>query len=497
MPLATVSRAAPPHELHVESERGAVSLELSTHLDDCHAALLAKGTTPATADLAKRRAELLLSACGATRLTDVSRDRFSAALAELRASTVDKRGVSQCTSNHHATAVGQFFRWAVRDRRLTDNPLARLEKSTVTDEQRRPALSPNEQLWLVSVTARETAPERYGATGAERAMVYHVACDTGYRASALAALTRASFDLNADPPTVTLARAATKNRRGAVQPVAPELAEALKTHLATKAPGARALNVPPKAHTAEMIRADLADARAAWLGEASTPEQRAERDSSDFLRAQTEAGAVVFHGLRHTFGSDLARAGAPVKVAMDLMRLGDVNLSMRLYSRTLVGDRAAALGALPDLTPRTREAARATGSDHAAAGAATGGFVWASCWAQTGQSGPNPLDSAGRTAARRGVSKVAMNAADCAEDSGRQADWRRTQVVQGDGLQIRYSRVRIPPPPCRIGSHCFAHDRLSLQFTRFSPTGPRALPRRVIAQRCTAWHVFACQLSGE
>lgn len=50
-------------------------------------------------------------------------------------------------------------------------------------------------------------------------------------------------------------------------------------------------------------------------------------------------GVVDFHSLRHTFGTMLAKAGTAPKVAMDLMRHGDVNLTMALYSHTVLQDR--------------------------------------------------------------------------------------------------------------------------------------------------------------
>ena len=50
-------------------------------------------------------------------------------------------------------------------------------------------------------------------------MVYRLALGTGFRANELRSLTPASFDLQADPPTVTVAAAYTKRRRQDVQPI--------------------------------------------------------------------------------------------------------------------------------------------------------------------------------------------------------------------------------------------------------------------------------------
>ncbi len=74
------------------------------------------------------------------------------------------------------------------------------------------------------------------------------------------------------------------------------------------------------------------------------------RHQSSFLKDATLEGRVDFHSLRHTFGTALAKAGVAPKVAMDLMRHSDINLTMRLYSHTVLTDRASALATVPSLS---------------------------------------------------------------------------------------------------------------------------------------------------
>ena len=71
-----------------------------------------------------------------------------------------------------------------------------------------------------------------------------------------------------------------------------------------------------------------------------------------------------YHSLRHTFVSNLARAGVSAKVAMDLARHSDINLTLRRYTHTLLPERASAIDALPDLTGGQLEqhAQQATGT---------------------------------------------------------------------------------------------------------------------------------------
>jgi hypothetical protein len=66
---------------------------------------------------------------------------------------------------------------------------------------------------------------------------------------------------------------------------------------------------------------------------------------------QDEAGKVAdFHAFRHTFVSMLVRAGANVKVALELARHSTPTLTFGLYAHAAREDRTAALAALPSLS---------------------------------------------------------------------------------------------------------------------------------------------------
>ncbi len=72
-----------------------------------------------------------------------------------------------------------------------------------------------------------------------------------------------------------------------------------------------------------------------------------------------------FHSLRHTTGSLLAASGVHPKVAQSIMRHGDINLTMSLYTHTLKGQESATVQSLPDfsLPGRKKQQAIATGTD--------------------------------------------------------------------------------------------------------------------------------------
>ncbi len=123
--------------------------------------------------------------------------------------------------------------------------------------------------------------------------------------------------------------------------------------------------MPLSDKTAKMLRADLTDARAAWIDEAPYDKERERREHSSFLAYRDEAGSVTdFHALRHTFITNLARGGVHPKQAQDLARHSDINLTMSRYSHTVLADQAAALSALPDLSggDSDRQEQRATGT---------------------------------------------------------------------------------------------------------------------------------------
>jgi integrase len=65
-------------------------------------------------------------------------------------------------------------------------------------------------------------------------MLYLVAAYTGFRAGELASMTAKSFDLNADPPTLTVQANYSKRRRTDTQPLRPDLAEMLRDYLQEK-----------------------------------------------------------------------------------------------------------------------------------------------------------------------------------------------------------------------------------------------------------------------
>ena len=67
--------------------------------------------------------------------------------------------------------------------------------------------------------------------------------------------------------------------------------------------------------------------------------------------------------MRHTFGSLLAASGVHPKLAQELMRHSDINLTMSRYTHVFSGQEANAVAKLPDFSKRRPQANKATGTD--------------------------------------------------------------------------------------------------------------------------------------
>jgi integrase len=264
--------------------------------------------------------------------------------------TLRTRGRSIKTSNLYLDAIKQFAAWLVQDRRLPDNLLAHLAGGNVKLDRRhdRRAL-PLDELRAVLQAARRSAVSFRGLTGLDRAMLYSVACASGFRASELASLRPEAFALDDSPPTVTLSAQQAKNGKTAVQPLPPDVAEALRGYLAGR-PASEAVWPGNWAdNAADMVRIDLDAAGVPYAVEGPDGPRFAD-----------------FHALRHSYVALLDRSGATLKEAMQLARHSDPKLTMAVYGRAHLHDLGEAVRRLPGLLEGGRpeaEAVRATDTE--------------------------------------------------------------------------------------------------------------------------------------
>jgi len=324
---------------------------LQEHLADFRRHLEAKGDTPDYVTLTLGRLEAVIRDCGFGRLSDFTASSVQASVAGLR----QQRSLRTC--NGYLRAAKGFTRWAWHDSRLAADPLASLQGyDEQTDRRRvRRAILADEFSRLVD--AAEAGHVVEGIPGPNRALMYILSAWTGFRRRELSSLTLRSFDLKGDTPKVTVQAAHCKRRRTDTQPLHLVVVERLRVWLASKPDlGADALLFPLRTSggwwrkTAKMMRTDLAAARAACIAEAPTDRERAERERSDLLTYQDEDGMFAdFHSHRHTFISNLSKAGVPLTVAQKLARHCDPKLTANVYTHLEVADLAAAIESLPGL----------------------------------------------------------------------------------------------------------------------------------------------------
>ena len=295
-----------------------------------------------------------------------------------------EQGFTAATWNSYLTALLALLNWKERAGRLDTNPLAgKLERRAEDHAEHRRALTPDEARRLLAVA--EAGPVARGLTrrgkalaqhghdvpteevrwelpGPERALLYRVAMETGLRRGALARLRRADFDLDAEPSVSVKGTRGTKNKRTLTLPLRRSTAALLAEHLNRKAPAAPAFSMPKQWETADLLRADLAAARRAWVGEAATPHERARRQEDDFLPdLDAEGRRIGFHVLRTTTGSMLDQAGVAASVATKITGHASEAVLRKHYHRSTLRQARQAVEALPDFNP---EPLAATGTDH-------------------------------------------------------------------------------------------------------------------------------------
>ncbi len=311
---------------------------LAEHVAEWQENLVSKGCTGKHAGQSANRVRRVLDGCTFVFWPNVSASHVQAFLAGLRTG----EGLSIQTTNYYLKACKSFFQWMVQDGRASDNPLQHLVCGNAKTDRRheRRAFTDEELRHLITTT--HDGPMRQGVSGPERALIYRLSAETGIRANETRTLIVGAFDLEADPPTITVAAAYSKRRRDDVLFLRPTLAADLRAFLANKLPAAIALKVPDK--TSKMIRADL---------------------SAAGIEYRDDVGRVLdFHSLRHTFITNLAQGGVHPKDAQALARHSTITLTMDRYTHTRREGLVAALEVLPDCRPGSPEQSpqRATGT---------------------------------------------------------------------------------------------------------------------------------------
>jgi integrase len=309
---------------------------LADHIKDYEAKLIAPGRDNDYVKQTLAHIRKIVKACGwrtavSIKASDVN--DFAVGLHE--------KDYSSRTVHSHLTSIKGFTRWLVAEGKLPADPLAGVRKPSPKRETSRRMLLPEEWRALRRTSLAEGV-ERYGMDAAARIRLYAVAIQTGLRNGECRSLTRANLFLDGPEPYITCSGSVTKNKKPAQQYIKPELAAELRASL--NGHGQVFPDMPNTGHTAPMLLADLAAARAAWVKD--NPDEGA----GDFLLPTNHAGEVLdFHALRHTCGAWLALAGVHPKVIQAVMRHSTITLTMDAYGHLFPGQAADAIKKLPDM----------------------------------------------------------------------------------------------------------------------------------------------------
>ena len=146
--------------------------------------------------------------------TGNGRDRRYQRAAVERLIALQGRGVGSETINHYMRAVRGFMKWMVRTKRTGTNPLDTLTLLNAQTDIRRHRRELTEQELRALLAATRAAKRAFrGLSGEDRFHLYLLAATTGFRANALAHLTRDDFALDGEMPRVTLAARLNKSRK--------------------------------------------------------------------------------------------------------------------------------------------------------------------------------------------------------------------------------------------------------------------------------------------
>jgi integrase len=250
----------------------------------------------------------LMRECDWSTLRDVTANSFEAWRARQ-----PREKMSGKTLNEYRAAISGLCKWL--EPSTGSNPMRWVRGiKALGDPRRKRRAFTSAELWqLVSVAGK-------------RGIVYLVAAFTGLRRGELVKIEWRDVHIDEAQPYISVRSSIAKNSKPVAQPLPPKIAAALRqcrpvdvapTHLVFKRliPGMN------------RFRDDLRAAEIAYVDE--------------------KGEYADFHSLRKTFATELAKLRLPLRVAMELMRHSDPNLTTKIYTDAGMLPIWDAVGALP------------------------------------------------------------------------------------------------------------------------------------------------------
>ena len=308
----------------IDSQRVGHTKLLKLHLGEYEAELKAKGKSQIHVQKTISRCKAIFKGCRFSYLRDIDPSAVIRHLARMR--DEDKSAAS--TRNHFLTAIKCFCNWAVRNGRLSINPLRHVSKEKAEAKQRG-ILLPEQFQKLITDTFSKNI-DRLRIPAVERCLLYALVGATGLRKKEIVALKWEHLKLDESQSCVILPGTKTKNKETARQPLPPQVSGLFAKY---KEQGGITddmkvfPNVKYRINTAELVRQDL---------------KAAELKNIDF-----EGREIDFHSLRNSFISFLANSDTPFKAVQTLARHSDPKLTYNVYARTFEGTERKAVAGLP------------------------------------------------------------------------------------------------------------------------------------------------------
>lgn len=240
----------------------------------------------------RSRCGRLIEACGWSTWSDVNGRDFEAWRQQ------QPKDASARELNHYLDAVNAYLNWLTRTGRAPANPLASVSAVDARGRAKR------ERRWLSDSECVALVRSTKG-----RGLIYQVAIQTGLRRKEISTLQVGDVRLNAVHPHVLVRASEDKSRRKSPVPICSDLRMRLEDQVAGRPDDA--LVFPHGLPTPRTVNKDL--------------------EAAGIPKTDARGRVADFHALRHTYGTNLARAGIPLQTAMVLMRHSDPRHTAQIY----------------------------------------------------------------------------------------------------------------------------------------------------------------------
>ncbi len=377
---------------------------LTDHLSDYINSMEASGLSESHVTGTKRLVTRLIDNLSFRRLADIRPEAVERWLAQQAVGTKEKPGMAARTRNSYLVAMRGFLNWCIERDRLSINPLTKLDRADERSDQRRQRRALTEaELSRLLIVARlrplaefgretmktpdqdtTTRQKRSRATwtlkplkfdelsaavelarerlkdnptflarqerlGIERALAYKVAVTTGLRRGELASLTVGQLDIDDDFPHVRLKAADEKNREGNLIPLRRDVADELREWVASLS-GCGAVSANVLAFRRDAVAELPASSRLLKIPKAFCKILDRDLKAAGIPKRDDRGRTIDVHALRHTFGTNLSKAGVSPRTAQAAMRHSKIDLTMNVYTDPRLLDVQGAVESLPSLS---------------------------------------------------------------------------------------------------------------------------------------------------